>query len=157
MPTVRVRLVDVPVALYCATDQHASDLLREVALVAAARPDLGKGHLFTELLDAAEQEVLRPAARRRLQETVEAALHAGLPTITVELDADIRTADRALAWESMLQRFDTMSQEERLLTLPAEPMVRAYRAWYVTEVVEQIRTRRDPVPWTAAGSLAVAG
>src|SRR3954454_21379242 len=48
--TVRVRLVDVPVALFCAAEQHANDLLREVALVAAARPDNGKGHLFAELL-----------------------------------------------------------------------------------------------------------
>jgi hypothetical protein len=147
LPTVRVRLVDVPVALFCAADQHTNDLLREVALVAAARPDLERGHLFTEMLTAAERDLHRPAVRRRLADSIDAARRAGLEHVTVELDADAQIVEKVLAWEALLRRFDALSREERLLTLPADEDIRAYRTWYVSELVEQVGTGRPPTSW----------
>ena len=148
LPRVRVRLLDVPVALFCAAEQHANDLLREVALMAAARPDLGAGHLYMEILTAAEDYTGRRAAvRSRLAESVAVAQRRGWSNVTVDLDADATVADGALAWEELLQRFDAMSRAERLLTLPAGPELAAYRAWYVRELVEQVRIGRAPVSW----------
>lgn len=156
LPSVRVRLVDVPVALFRAAEQHTNDLLREVALVAAARPDIERGHLFTEMLSAAERDLHRPVVRRRLADSVDAACRAGDESVTVELDADESIATSVLAWEALLTRFDAMSRNERLLTLPAGPMVRAYRTWYVAELVEQVRTGRAPRSWHATSPLAGA-
>lgn len=153
---VRVRLVDVPVTLFCAAEQHTNDLLREVALVAASRPDLERGHLFTEMLTAAERDLHRPVVRRRLGDSVDAAQRAGWDVVSVELDADAKIADSVLAWEALLRRFDTLSRDERLLTLPADDDVKAYRSWYVTELVEQVRTGRAPRSWHTARPLAGA-
>ena len=151
LPRVRVRLLDVPVALFCAAEQHANDLLREVALMFAARPGLADGHLFAEILAAAETYAQRPAAvRHRIAESIALAQRQGWDSVTVDFDADADAADGALAWEELLQRFDVMSRDERLLTLPADPELAAYRAWYVRELVEQVRTGRDPVSWQAA-------
>lgn len=158
LPRARVRLVDVPVALFCAAEQHTNDLLREIALMAAARPDLGDTSLFTEMLAAADTYAHRPAEiRHRIAESVAVAQRHGWDRVTVDFDADTNAADGALAWEELLQRFDGMSRAERLLTLPADAELAAYRAWYVRELVEQVRTGREPVPWTVARTLALAG
>jgi hypothetical protein len=154
LPATRVRLVDVPVALFCAAEQHTADLLREIALMAAARPD--DGHLFTDILAAAETYAQRPAAiRSRIAEAVAAAQRAGRDRVSVDFDADTNAADGALAWEELLQRFDALSRDERLLTLPAAPELAAFRSWWVTELVEQVRAGRAPVPWDGARTPAV--
>lgn len=158
LPKVRVRLVDVPVSLFCAAEQHTNDLLREVALMAAARPDMAEGHVFSELLATADTYAHRPAAvRHRVAESVTVALRQGWPAVTVDVDADALAADAAVAWEELLRRFDAMSRDERLLTLPADPELAAYRAWYVRELVEQVRTGREPVSWEAVRSRTLAG
>jgi hypothetical protein len=158
LPKVRVRLVDVPVGLFCAAEQHTNDLLREIALMAAARPELGHGHLFTEMLSTADTYAHRPAAvRNRVAESVAVALRQGWDSVTVDFDADLDAADGALAWEELLQRFDAMSRDEQLLTLPADDELAAYRAWYVRELVEQVRTGRQPVSWEVVRDRTLAG
>lgn len=157
LPRVRVRLLDVPVDLFCAAEQHANDLLREVALMAAARPDVAGGHLFEEILAAADAYAHRPGAvRHRVAESIALAQRQGWDSVTVDVDADVESADGALAWEEMLQRFDALSRDERLLTLPADSELAAYRAWYVRELVEQVRTGRDPVSWQDVGVRPLA-
>jgi hypothetical protein len=153
-----VRLVDVPVALFAASEQHTNDLLREIALMAAGRPGAGRGHQYSDLLTTTDRYAHRPAgARARIAESVALAQRSGWDSVTVDFDADASAADAALAWEELLVRFDAMSAEERLLTLPADPELRAYRAWYVRELVEQVRTGRLPVSWERARHLAMAG
>jgi hypothetical protein len=158
LPKVRVRLVDVPVALFLASEQHTNDLLREIALMAAARPDAARGHVYGDLLATADDFAHRPAdVRHRIAESVAVARRSGWDAVTVDFDADASAADGALAWEELLLRFDAMSAGERLLTLPADEELRTYRAWYVRELVEQVRTGRLPVSWERARHLAMAG
>jgi hypothetical protein len=158
LPTTRVRLVDVPVALFLAAERHTDDLLREVALMAAAREDLTPGHLFSDLLATADAFAHRPAAvRQRIADCALLAQRAGQDRVTVELDADASAADAALAWEELVRTFDEMSRHEQLLTLPPGRDVAAFRAWYVRELVEQVRTGRAPVPWSPAQAGALAG
>jgi len=158
LPRVRVRLVDVPVALFVASEQHTNDLLREIALMAAGRPGAGRGHQYSDLLATADLYAHRPAgARTRIAESVAVAQRGGWDSVTVDFDADTDAADAALAWEELLVRFDAMSGEERMLTLPADEELRAYRGWYVRELVEQVRTGRLPVSWDRARHLATAG
>jgi nitric oxide synthase oxygenase domain/subunit len=155
---MRVRLVDVPVALFCAAEQHTNDLLREVALMAAGRSDLEVGHLFSEMLSSADAYAHRPAAvRQHLAEAVTLALSEGRESVTVDVQADAAAAEGARMWEELLRRFDAMSRDEQLLTLPADPEVTAYRAWYARELLEQVQTGRAPVSWQVARLDALAG
>lgn len=149
LPTVRVRLLDVPVALFRAADAHTHDLLREVALIAAARTDEATGHEFGRLLATVEAYAHPAALHRRIAASVAIASGAGLDSVDVNLDADPSAADAALQWSDVLRRFDAMSRDDLLLTMPAAPEVQAFRAWYVEELVGQIRTGREPVPWSA--------
>jgi hypothetical protein len=153
-----VRLVDVPVALFHAADRHTNDLLREVALMAAARTDLGSGHLFGDLLATADAYAHRPAAlHRRIADCVALADAAGHDRVTVDLDADSTVVDGAVAWHDLQRQFDELSRREQLLTLPADDDVAAFRAWYVQELVEQVRDGRAPRGWTRARKPVLAG
>lgn len=158
LPTAQVRLVDVPVALFRAFERHTNDLLREVALMAAARVELETGDLFSELLATADAYAHRPAAiGNRIVEAVVVAERAGWDSVSVDFPADSTAADGVLAWDELLRRFDTMSRNEELLTLPADPALLAFRAWYVSEIVEQVRTGREPVAWADTRDRSLAG
>ena len=158
LPMARVRLVDVPVALFVAAERHTNDLLREIALMAAARHDLERGHLFSELLAAADTYAHRPASiRGRLAEAVAVAERAGWDNVSVDVEADATAADGVLAWEDLLQQFDAMSRDEQMLTLPAGEEIVAFRSWYVREIVDQVRTGRDPLPWSESRYRPMVG
>lgn len=161
LPTVRVRLLGVPVALCAEYERHTNDLLREIALMAAARPDLERDDLFGDLLATADTYAHRPAGvRRRIVDCATLARRAGRDSVDVEVEADEVAAEGALLWEELLRRFDGLSREDRLLTMPASPGVVAYRRWYVAELVEQVRTGRAPVAWEharVADGAALAG
>lgn len=156
LPTVRVRLLDVPVALFRGADTHTHDLLREVALMAAARADTASGLVFGDLLATVEAYAQPAALHRRIAAAVSAASHAGHDYVDVDLEAEPGAADAALQWDDVLRRFDAMSRDDQLLTMPAAPEVAAFRGWYVRELVEQIRTGRAPVSWQRHGMLAGA-
>lgn len=154
MSRVWVRLLDVPVALFAATDRHTSDLLREVALMVAARPDAESGQVFGDLLAGADPYVQGPVAlHQRVAAAVLAAGLKGDQTVDVTVPAEDADAEAALAWDDLQRRFDTMSRNDLLLTLPADRRVVAFRTWYVREVVEQVRTGRAPQPWLADRAL----
>lgn len=158
LPRAQVRLVDVPVALFLAAEQHQNDLLREIALMAAATSGLERGHRFADLLATADQYAHRPAAvRRRIADSVAVAVRAGWDAVTVDVEADEATAEGAIAWECLLRRFDVMSRDEELLTLPAGGELAAFRHWYVSEIVDQVRNGRAPVSWQVARADALAG
>lgn len=158
LPRTQVRLVDVPVALFRASERHTNDLLREIALMAAARHELETGDLFSELLATADAYAHRPASiGNRVGEAVSVAERSGWDSVSVGFDADADAADGVLAWDELLRRFDSMSRNEELLTLPADPALLAFRAWYVSEIVEQVRTGRDAVAWADAHDRSLAG
>ena len=149
LPKARVRLDGVPVALFLAAEQHQNDLLREIALMAVAGHETS--HRYADLLAAADRYAHRPAAvRRRVAESVTVGLRAGWGSVTVDVEADEAAAEAALAWEDLLRRFDQMSRDDQLLTLPADAELVAFRHWYVHELVEQVRTGRAPVSWGEA-------
>lgn len=158
LPKARVRLAGVPVALFLAAEQHQNDLLREIALMAVATAGHESGHRYADLLAAADRYAHRPAAvRRRIADTVAVGERAGWDTVTVAVEADEAAAEAALGWEDLLSRFDQMSRDEQLLTLPADAELAAFRHWYVHELVEQVRTGRAPVSWGDARVDALAG
>ena len=151
---VRVRLLDVPVALFAATDRHTGDLLREIALVVAARPDAESGRVFGDLLARADAYVHGPGAvHQRVAAAVFAAERTASEVVDVTVEADAAAAEAALAWDDLQRQFDVLSREDQVLTLPADPEVVAFRTWYVREVVEQVRTGRAPISWLPERAL----
>src|SRR4051794_6155799 len=134
-----VVLRGVPVAIYCAWQQHADALLREATLVALDENGVATGDY--------------PLAAQAL-----ATLAAAASDVFVRRDAGESTADVPLAigldavpWfpilRDVLARATQVSSAGRLLTPPSLPEVVALRNWVCEEVARQA-VGLPPEPWT---------
>src|SRR3954451_7599536 len=137
--TRAVVLRDVPVAIYCAWQQHADALLREATLVALDENGVATGDY--------------PLAAQAL-----ATLAAAASDVFVRRDAGESTADAPLAipleavpWfpilRDVLARATVVAGSGRLLTPPSLPEVVALRNWVCEEVARQA-VGLPPEPWT---------
>src|SRR4051795_3812088 len=138
--TRTVVLRGVPVAIYCAWQQHADALLREATLVALDENGVATGDY--------------PLASQAL-----GALALAASEIFVLRDNGESTADVPLAigldavpWfpilRDVLARATALSSAGRLLTPPSLPEIVALRNWICDEVSRQAAGLK-PHPWTA--------
>lgn len=138
--TKEIRLLALPVALYCAWQQHADALLREATLVA--------------LEDAAHKNDDYPMASRALSALADAA--SGVFTLR---DDDIVTSDTTLAisidalhlfpiLRDLLARATVLAAAGQLLTPPSLPEIVAVRRWVCDEIARQ-SAGLPPTPWAA--------
>jgi PAS domain S-box-containing protein len=128
-PTTTVHLLALPVALYCAWQQHADALLREATLVALEN-ELGEHEDY-------------PLAGRALGALAEAASE-----VFALRDADVVSADMtldisksAIPWFPILRdrlaRATMLALTGKLLTPPSLPEIIAVRRWICDEIARQ--------------------
>ncbi|WP_437105737.1 SpoIIE family protein phosphatase [Streptomyces sp. enrichment culture] len=136
-----VTLVDVPVALYRASQQQRHALLREVALAVADGHDLGV---------PAEDLVVAQDTSNVLTACVTAALRqwsaevvTGSLSLSVPPDAGPRLRDL----RDVLDLVEEAARGERLLTLPFLPRHRAFHRWLLDQIVGQL-AGAAPTAWT---------
>ena len=138
--THTVVLRGVPVALYCAWQQHADAMLREATLVALDESGASTGDY--------------PLAAQAL-----GALAAAAHEIFVLRDSEVAIADvplsiasDAMPWfpilRDLLARASALSLSGRLLTPPSLPEIVALRNWVCEEVSRQ-SAGLPPHPWEA--------
>ncbi|KAF0651658.1 MULTISPECIES: SpoIIE family protein phosphatase [Streptomyces] len=135
-----VVLVDVPGALYAASQQHRHVVLRELGLAAAA----GSG-----LVPAAELVTAHDAGNM-ISACVAAALRDGtaegeIRSLALAVPPDAAGAVRTLA--RVLDAAEAAAREERLLALPALPRGRAFHRWLFGEITGQL-SGAHPTAWT---------
>ncbi|MER6979545.1 PAS domain S-box protein, partial [Streptomyces carpinensis] len=136
-----VTLVDVPSALYSATQQHRHTLLRELTLAAFGGDDLGvrPGDLATA-----------NDVNNVLSACVTAALEEPLPdadvrSLSLAMPADVAPA--LLTLRRVLDLAEEAAREERLLTLPALPRSRVFQEWLFDQITCQL-AGDHPTAWT---------
>ncbi|WP_121745210.1 SpoIIE family protein phosphatase [Streptomyces sp. E2N166] len=156
----RVTLIDMPGALYVASQQQRHTLLRETMLAAAAGFDLG---VPPEDLTTAQDVSSLISAR------VTAALRRGsaekeAPSLCVRLPADAGPAVETL--RRVLELAEKAARDERFLTLPRLPRSDVFQQWLFDQIIGQLAggpatawtvVPREPgaspvelVPWDAA-------
>ncbi|MGV9938099.1 SpoIIE family protein phosphatase [Streptomyces sp. NPDC003401] len=140
-PGATVTLVDVPGALYSASQQHRHTLLREVVLALAAGHDLGVAP--AELAAAQDMNHL-------ISTSVTAALRhqaggAEIRSLPLAVPADAGPAARAL--RVVLGLAEEAARDERFLTLPALPRSRVFHQWLFDQIVGQL-AGGPPTAWT---------
>ncbi|MER7729094.1 SpoIIE family protein phosphatase [Streptomyces sp. NPDC096323] len=140
-PGATVTLVDVPAALYSASQQHRHTLLREVVLALAAGEDLGvpPGEL------AAAQDM-----NHLISTCVTAALQqesggAEIRSLPLPVPSDAGPAAQALS--TVLDLAEAKARDERFLTLPALPRSRIFHQWLFDQIVGQL-AGEPPTAWT---------
>ncbi|MET9501067.1 SpoIIE family protein phosphatase [Streptomyces sp. NPDC006622] len=140
-PGATVTLVDVPAALYSASQQHRHTLLREVVLALACGHDLGVAP--GELAAAQDMNhLISTCVTAALRQESSGAEVRSLPLV---LPADAAPAVQAL--RTVLQLAEEAARDERFLTLPALPRSRVFRRWMFDQIVGQL-AGGSPTAWT---------
>lgn len=145
-----VTLVDVPAALYAASQQHRHTLLRELTLAAATRAGPG---VSPEDLAAAQDmsNVISACVTSALREQ---AAEAEIRSLPLSVPPDAGPAVQAL--RRVLDRAEESARDERLLTLPALPRSRVFHQWLFDQIVDQL-AGAHPTAWTVVPREPGAG
>ena len=136
------QLQAVPVALYCAWQQHAEALLREATLVALDDTD-----------DTGTEHEDYPLAGRALAALADAASglfparDAGIQSADIDLDLPAEAVPWFPVLRDVLGRATVMAVEGKLLIPPSLPEIMAVRRWVCDEIARQ-SAGLPPTPWT---------
>ncbi|MGW5770811.1 SpoIIE family protein phosphatase [Streptomyces longwoodensis] len=139
--TTTVKLVDVPLVLFRAAQQHGDEMLRELALTADLEDRAGISR--AELVAAADVSgVLKACTASALEETM-----TGGATVTLDVAFPVDAAPAVDTLRHVLEHGDAAAQLGALLTLPAPPHVRGHHQWVLDELATQL-AGGAPTAWT---------
>lgn len=147
----RVRLGDVPTDLLLAAKGHVDNLVREFTLAsrgAASGETAAVPPRLTDLIAVVATRFAEPRQAIRRQALTAAA--TGRPRTSLELVLPVSAADAAEEYLEAIDRADEYARAARLLTVETPPTHRAFRHWYITSLVTQLRAadRGEPTPAT---------
>jgi hypothetical protein len=145
---VRIRLLELPVAIHERAQAHSDELQREFRLMAEQAPDHRQflPVRLTDLVVALNRSYSMHTTEQEAR--LEAAMSAHEPVID-ELVYEVPTSavDAAVTLGRMLDEADDFCRAGRhLLTLETPPDLLAYRRWYLGQFVAQA-AGAAPVPW----------
>jgi hypothetical protein len=139
-----VELGDVPTDLLVAAKAHIDNLVRELSLVAAGE---GGGELpgpLAALVDSVVHDFAAP--RDAIKRQALAAAHRGQPLTHLTLRLPLSAADAGQRYLAALDQADAYARSARLLTVEAPEAHKAFRRWYVTALVTQLRSAAAGAP-----------
>ncbi|MHB2024730.1 MAG: SpoIIE family protein phosphatase, partial [Mycobacteriales bacterium] len=139
-PRYTVALPDVPTDLLLAAKRHVDNVIREFALAAAGAAagvtELVPPHL-TQLIEAVTNDFSE--ARQSIKRQAMAAAASGQQRTRLVLHLPASAASAGERYLDGLDQVDSYARAARLLTLATPPEHRAFRRWYVTTLVAQLR------------------
>ena len=142
-----VEIGDVPTDLLLAAKSHVDNVAREFALASA-----GAASGLTPEVPARLATLLRTVvehfaeARLAIKHQAIQAARRGAATTHLTLSLPASAAQAAEEYLNALDEVDSYSRAARLLTLETPPQHRAFRQWYVSEVVSQLRAASMGTP-----------
>ncbi|WP_337063426.1 hypothetical protein [Kineococcus sp. G2] len=152
-----VHLLKVPLALREALNEHAQELLRELALVQIGAGHDGAPALPQRLLQVAEElESSYAPFQQQPVAALDAAARAGQDFADVTYTLPAQAAAFAQRVLDVLEEADDFCREQQLLTLPASAQLVAYRRWLFGQFIRQL-SGAPPQPWTGIDTPAHAG
>lgn len=147
-PSAPVRLLHVPVALYCAFQQVADGLLREYVLVHFDRRFGGTDLDECNRANAAFAELAFGGA------AAFAARDGGASYVDVTFTVGAAAAARFTSLRRVLGRAVAMATGGLMLAPPSQPEIVAMRNWCCEQVLLQL-AGTAATPWLAGGKLDV--
>lgn len=141
---VTVRLPGCPAALVRRHDQHLDELVRELKLMLSTADHPESVVTATRLQPVVDASVfVRLSVRRQAEQ----ALAGGTSHVDVEVSVPAGFSQDMRQLDDALREADLLSEERRLLTLPASADIRALRAWMSAQVVGQVERGARPASW----------
>lgn len=134
-PPVPVVVADVPSRLLLASDDHFSEIVRELRLISA-----GSGRGARSVIEGTVDEALSLFAefREGSRRQAELAVASGREEVTVRLWLDDHAAGRLVRFLELLDEIDGWCEREHLLTLSAPAEVSRFRAWFAQQILNQL-------------------
>jgi GAF domain-containing protein/anti-sigma regulatory factor (Ser/Thr protein kinase) len=140
VPEYTIELGDVPTDLLVAAKAHVDSIVREFALVssgAASGQTAAVSADMARLIEAVTSRFAR--ARESIKRQAIAAATAGEQRTQLVLTLPLSAADAGRDYLQALDEVDAYARAARLLTLETPPQHRAFRQWYVSSLVDQLR------------------
>lgn len=149
---VEVRLIGIPVSLVVRAREHWDALIRELAII-AMDPTVQERTKVPHRLSEIAQRLGRDNAAliTRDLEAVDEAIANGAESVDLNYEVPRVAGEVCRKLDALLEEADEYCREEKLLTQPATPNVRAYRRWLYAEFIAQC-AGADPTPWPNARS-----
>jgi hypothetical protein len=144
-----VRMLQLPVQVWAALQEHQDELLREFALMTAGQDDGGAPPVPVRLLRLVEQLTASFAGSSDEQRgRLFAAAARGDEVMDVlEFWLPEAAGPACVQLEQMLDEADAYCQAgHHLLTLATPEEIRVFRSWYLAQVREQL-AGAEPEPW----------
>lgn len=138
-PAYTVRLPGVPTSLLLAAKAHIDSIVRELTLLAGG--ERSKGTALPPAMARLVQSVTADFADARvdIKRQALAAAARGERLTDLELHLPLSYAEAGESYLAALEEADVYARSERLLTLAPPLSHRAFRRWYVSSLVEQLR------------------
>jgi hypothetical protein len=153
-PRFRVSLGDVSTDLLLAAKSHVDNVVREFTLTAVGGSNGESAPVPPELAELIRTVTERfGEARQAIRRQALAAAAAGQRRTHLEMWLPASTADAGEEYLAALDEADQYAREARLLTLASPPAHRAFRLWYVSSLVAQLRAAGRGEPVLAAPSF----
>jgi anti-sigma regulatory factor (Ser/Thr protein kinase) len=140
-----IRLLGCPPDLLLAHDDNLADIARELRL-------FGASHRDREAAEAAERisEIVRLSAMSwdAARLVAKQGVQEGRAVVDIAIASDPEQVPvRVAALREAVRRAEAMAEQGLLITMPAPRPVQQWRDWVEAEMLEQIGSGRDPVPF----------
>ncbi len=149
---VGVQLLEVPLLLHAAWEEHAQALLREYLLAnldAISGDEAIRMHAeATDAIAVLAECIPRPEVRLDPNDLMVDAVEPRVSSPRVEVPVAHQSIPHFRTLNQTLERAISMAEDDLLLTPPAQPELRAYRRWLCRQIDEQSRGGQ-PSPWSA--------
>jgi PAS domain S-box-containing protein len=151
-PTARVdiMLLDVPLLMHWAWQEHAATLLREYLLYALERDGraLDDHVAASSALGLLDEQVPKPELPSQPDALMASAVEPVVSAAKVTLRIPTSSVPHFLVLDDLLVRAVDAAQDGRLLSPPTQPEMAEMREWLCGEVVRQAGAA-EPTPWLA--------
>jgi anti-sigma regulatory factor (Ser/Thr protein kinase) len=140
---VRVRIVDLPMALFTRFRQRYYELGRELRLLSLAH---GQDYPIAQELADVFLEVEKERRLTHGLEPLDQAVAAGVERVDLDLLVPQTSPETSRRLLATLERADEFCREQRLLVLAATPLLAAMQRWWLSEFFRQA-AGEPPTPW----------
>lgn len=156
---VSVELVDFPLLLHAAWQEHASALLRELLLMRLLDGDEATAFERHAQASDAMNVLFEQAPAPNLGDDPNAImLSATEPRVTarsVRLSVPRDTVPHFAVLDAMLSEAVSLAGAGDMLVAPTQPEVRAFRGWVCDQVRLQATAAASPTPWSSQRPMEV--
>lgn len=148
---VHVELLDVPLLMHAAWQEHAAALLRELLLIKLDEDPaiMGTHAAASDAMNLLHEQIPAPVLGGDPDAIMRDALepHVSLPALTLRVPRS--SVAHFMVLDDLIHHALELAGAGEMLVPPTQPEILAMSHWLCCEVVEQAESGRTPTPWSA--------